>query len=163
MGDPGRTLGLLLSSAAPQGSACPVCSGRPGWSVPWVPWVGGGSHGPLSASSSCPFFVPPLHSSLRYCVSLSPSPASPQVPIHALWNDGRENLLGALLMAGQYVIPEVPFPPWRGLQGAWPAWRRRGLWLALRWDMQVSRQPGLEDVSFALQVAYTVTVEKPGK
>ncbi|KAF5926467.1 hypothetical protein HPG69_018370 [Diceros bicornis minor] len=30
-----------------------------------------------------------------------------QVPIHALWNDGRENLLGALLMAGQYVIPEV--------------------------------------------------------
>ncbi|XP_054423659.1 60 kDa lysophospholipase [Pteronotus mesoamericanus] len=30
-----------------------------------------------------------------------------QVPIHKLWNDGRENLLGALLMAGQYVIPEV--------------------------------------------------------
>ncbi|KAM6202703.1 60 kDa lysophospholipase [Rhynchocyon petersi] len=30
-----------------------------------------------------------------------------QVPIHALWNDGRENLLGALLMAGQYLIPEV--------------------------------------------------------
>ncbi|XP_055448814.1 60 kDa lysophospholipase isoform X2 [Psammomys obesus] len=30
-----------------------------------------------------------------------------QVPIHALWNDGRENLLGALLMAGQYIIPEV--------------------------------------------------------
>uniref|UniRef100_A0A452VL81 60 kDa lysophospholipase n=1 Tax=Ursus maritimus TaxID=29073 RepID=A0A452VL81_URSMA len=30
-----------------------------------------------------------------------------QVPIHALWNDGRENLLGALLMAGQYAIPEV--------------------------------------------------------
>ncbi|XP_073923149.1 60 kDa lysophospholipase isoform X1 [Castor canadensis] len=30
-----------------------------------------------------------------------------QVPIHALWNDGRDNLLGALLMAGQYVIPEV--------------------------------------------------------
>ncbi|XP_069346729.1 60 kDa lysophospholipase isoform X6 [Eulemur rufifrons] len=30
-----------------------------------------------------------------------------QVPIHALWSDGRENLLGALLMAGQYVIPEV--------------------------------------------------------
>ncbi|XP_047594626.1 60 kDa lysophospholipase isoform X8 [Lutra lutra] len=30
-----------------------------------------------------------------------------QVPIHALWNDSRENLLGALLMAGQYVIPEV--------------------------------------------------------
>uniref|UniRef100_A0A2K5PFC2 asparaginase n=1 Tax=Cebus imitator TaxID=2715852 RepID=A0A2K5PFC2_CEBIM len=26
-----------------------------------------------------------------------------QVPIHALWSDGRENLLGALLMAGQYV------------------------------------------------------------
>ena len=23
-----------------------------------------------------------------------PAPASPQVPIHALWNDGRENLLG---------------------------------------------------------------------
>ncbi|KAF0875305.1 TDRD9 helicase, partial [Crocuta crocuta] len=41
------------------------------------------------------------------CVSLSPSLAPPQVPIHALWNDGRENLLGALLMAGQYVIPEV--------------------------------------------------------
>lgn len=32
---------------------------------------------------------------------------SPQVPIHALWSDGRENLLGALLMAGQYAIPEV--------------------------------------------------------
>uniref|UniRef100_A0A7N4PUN9 asparaginase n=1 Tax=Sarcophilus harrisii TaxID=9305 RepID=A0A7N4PUN9_SARHA len=30
-----------------------------------------------------------------------------QVPIHTLWNDGRENLLGSLLMAGQYVIPEV--------------------------------------------------------
>ncbi|XP_074069321.1 60 kDa lysophospholipase isoform X3 [Macrotis lagotis] len=30
-----------------------------------------------------------------------------QVPIHTLWNDGRENLLGGLLMAGQYVIPEV--------------------------------------------------------
>ncbi|XP_053784972.1 60 kDa lysophospholipase isoform X2 [Desmodus rotundus] len=29
-----------------------------------------------------------------------------QVPIHALWNDGRENLLGALLLAGQYVVPE---------------------------------------------------------
>lgn len=41
----------------------------------------------------------------------APAPASPQVPIHALWNDGRENLLGALLLAGQYVIPEVPPPP----------------------------------------------------
>ncbi|XP_048655398.1 60 kDa lysophospholipase isoform X4 [Marmota marmota marmota] len=30
-----------------------------------------------------------------------------EVPIHALWNDGRQNLLGALLMAGQYIIPEV--------------------------------------------------------
>ncbi|XP_023561438.1 60 kDa lysophospholipase isoform X2 [Octodon degus] len=30
-----------------------------------------------------------------------------QVPIYALWSDSRENLLGALLMAGQYVIPEV--------------------------------------------------------
>ncbi|XP_066130957.1 60 kDa lysophospholipase isoform X2 [Saccopteryx bilineata] len=30
-----------------------------------------------------------------------------QVSIRALWSDGRENLLGALLMAGQYVIPEV--------------------------------------------------------
>ncbi|XP_045865796.1 60 kDa lysophospholipase isoform X2 [Meles meles] len=30
-----------------------------------------------------------------------------QVPIRALWSDGRENLLGALLLAGQYVIPEV--------------------------------------------------------
>uniref|UniRef100_G3U9Z9 asparaginase n=1 Tax=Loxodonta africana TaxID=9785 RepID=G3U9Z9_LOXAF len=29
-----------------------------------------------------------------------------QVPIHALWNDGRENLLG-LLMAGQYLILRV--------------------------------------------------------
>lgn len=38
-------------------------------------------------------------------------PRLPQVPIHALWSDGRENLLGALLMAGQYVIPEVaPHP-----------------------------------------------------
>lgn len=31
----------------------------------------------------------------------------PQVPIHALQSDGRENLLGALLMASQFVIPEV--------------------------------------------------------
>ncbi|XP_069346745.1 60 kDa lysophospholipase isoform X8 [Eulemur rufifrons] len=41
-----------------------------------------------------------------------------QVPIHALWSDGRENLLGALLMAGQYVIPEVRAflqPPMKGL------------------------------------------------
>ncbi|XP_076984505.1 60 kDa lysophospholipase isoform X2 [Tamandua tetradactyla] len=30
-----------------------------------------------------------------------------QVSIHTLWSDGRENLLGALLMAGQYTIPEV--------------------------------------------------------
>ncbi|XP_040830927.1 60 kDa lysophospholipase [Ochotona curzoniae] len=30
-----------------------------------------------------------------------------QVPIHALQSDGRENLLGALLMASQFVIPEV--------------------------------------------------------
>ncbi|KAG8514452.1 60 kDa lysophospholipase, partial [Galemys pyrenaicus] len=29
-----------------------------------------------------------------------------QVPIHALWSDGRENLLGALLMAGLYDVPE---------------------------------------------------------
>lgn len=54
--------------------------------------------------------------------------ASPQVPIHALWNDGRENLLGALLMAGQYIIPEVS-----GL-ATWVAWvegecGRAGLWL----------------------------------
>ncbi|KAI4560446.1 hypothetical protein MJT46_012684 [Ovis ammon polii x Ovis aries] len=41
-----------------------------------------------------------------------------QVPIHALWNDGRENLLGALLLAGQYVIPEVRAflqPPMKGV------------------------------------------------
>ncbi|XP_030922048.1 60 kDa lysophospholipase [Geospiza fortis] len=30
-----------------------------------------------------------------------------QVPIYELQNDGRDNLLGALLMAGQFVIPEV--------------------------------------------------------
>ncbi|XP_048016738.1 60 kDa lysophospholipase-like [Megalobrama amblycephala] len=30
-----------------------------------------------------------------------------QVPIYEMRNDGRENLLGALLIAGQYVIPEV--------------------------------------------------------
>nr|5DNE_A Chain A, L-asparaginase [Cavia porcellus]5DNE_B Chain B, L-asparaginase [Cavia porcellus]5DNE_C Chain C, L-asparaginase [Cavia porcellus]5DNE_D Chain D, L-asparaginase [Cavia porcellus] len=30
-----------------------------------------------------------------------------QVPIRVLWNDARENLLGALLVAGQYIIPEV--------------------------------------------------------
>lgn len=48
-----------------------------------------------------------------------PWPPSPrQVPIHALWSDGRENLLGALLMAGQYVIPEVALPtPSRGGRG----------------------------------------------
>ncbi|KAI4535125.1 hypothetical protein MG293_014351 [Ovis ammon polii] len=42
--------------------------------------------------------------------SVTPGASAPQqirVPIHALWNDGRENLLGALLLAGQYVIPEV--------------------------------------------------------
>uniref|UniRef100_A0A8D1AT14 asparaginase n=2 Tax=Sus scrofa TaxID=9823 RepID=A0A8D1AT14_PIG len=38
-----------------------------------------------------------------------------QVPIHALWNDGRENLLGALLLAGQYVIPEHMEVPSLGL------------------------------------------------
>ncbi|PNI97088.1 ASPG isoform 2 [Pan troglodytes] len=37
-----------------------------------------------------------------------------QVPIHALWSDGRENLLGALLMAGQYVIPELLTKDLRG-------------------------------------------------
>jgi len=30
-----------------------------------------------------------------------------QVPIYEMKNDGRDNLLGALLIAGQYVIPEV--------------------------------------------------------
>ncbi|XP_051748716.1 60 kDa lysophospholipase-like [Ctenopharyngodon idella] len=30
-----------------------------------------------------------------------------QVPIYELRNDGRDNLLGALLLAGQYIIPEV--------------------------------------------------------
>ncbi|XP_067469463.1 60 kDa lysophospholipase isoform X2 [Thunnus thynnus] len=30
-----------------------------------------------------------------------------QVPIYELINDGRDNLLGALVIAGQYVIPEV--------------------------------------------------------
>ncbi|XP_047467044.1 60 kDa lysophospholipase isoform X2 [Mugil cephalus] len=30
-----------------------------------------------------------------------------QVPIYELRNDGRDNLLGALLISGQYVIPEV--------------------------------------------------------
>ncbi|XP_051476670.1 60 kDa lysophospholipase isoform X3 [Apus apus] len=30
-----------------------------------------------------------------------------QVPIYELQNDGRDNLLGALLIAGQFVIPEV--------------------------------------------------------
>ncbi|XP_041332317.1 60 kDa lysophospholipase isoform X2 [Pyrgilauda ruficollis] len=30
-----------------------------------------------------------------------------EVPIYELQNDGRDNLLGALLMAGQFVIPEV--------------------------------------------------------
>ena len=30
-----------------------------------------------------------------------------QVPIYELRNDGRDNLLGALLIAGQFVIPEV--------------------------------------------------------
>ncbi|XP_070698511.1 60 kDa lysophospholipase-like [Pempheris klunzingeri] len=30
-----------------------------------------------------------------------------QVPIYDLRNDGRDNLLGALLIAGQYIIPEV--------------------------------------------------------
>lgn len=30
-----------------------------------------------------------------------------QVPIYEMRNDGRDNLLGALLIAGQFVIPEV--------------------------------------------------------
>lgn len=54
-------------------------------------------------------------------MALSDSPAPPQVPIHALWSDGRENLLGALLMAGQYVIPEVA-PP-RHVVGRAGVWR----------------------------------------
>jgi len=33
-----------------------------------------------------------------------------QVPIYELQNDGRANLLGALLIAGQFVIPEVCLP-----------------------------------------------------
>uniref|UniRef100_A0A8C9G0F7 asparaginase n=1 Tax=Pavo cristatus TaxID=9049 RepID=A0A8C9G0F7_PAVCR len=33
-----------------------------------------------------------------------------QVPIYELQNDGRANLLGALLFAGQFVIPEVCLP-----------------------------------------------------
>jgi len=32
-----------------------------------------------------------------------------QVPIYEMRNDGRDNLLGALLIAGQFVIPEVSF------------------------------------------------------
>lgn len=29
------------------------------------------------------------------------------MPIYEMRNDGRDNLLGALLIAGQFVIPEV--------------------------------------------------------
>lgn len=32
------------------------------------------------------------------------------MPIYELQNDGRANLLGALLFAGQFVIPEVCLP-----------------------------------------------------
>lgn len=35
-----------------------------------------------------------------------------QVPIYEMRNDGRDNLLGALLIAGQFVIPEVREPRW---------------------------------------------------
>lgn len=78
-----------------------VGAGRPGWAAPGF--------------CRCPLCCPGVGSwpavSLVQLPSLCPSlRASPQVPIHALWNDGRENLLGALLMAGQYVIPEVPSP-----------------------------------------------------
>ena len=69
-----------------------------------------------------------------------PAPASPQVPIHALWNDGRENLLGALLLAGQYVIPEVPPPP---VGGAGLGAARGGGW-HLPWGMQVRGSAGLK-------------------
>lgn len=34
-------------------------------------------------------------------------PAFSQVPLSELRNDGRDNLLGTLVIAGQYVIPEV--------------------------------------------------------
>lgn len=63
---------------------------------------------PLPQASACPHPLP---------AQTQPCPRSLQVPIHALWNDGRENLLGALLLAGQYVVPEVPTLPgdFRGL------------------------------------------------
>lgn len=35
-----------------------------------------------------------------------------QVPIYEMRNDGRDNLLGALLVAGQFVIPEVSWDAW---------------------------------------------------
>lgn len=82
--------GRLVSSV---GAAAPVLSLQtPPSTSPSLPW---------------PFFLTDPHGG-PWAGPQPRSTASPQVPIHALWNDGRENLLGALLMAGQYVIPEVP-------------------------------------------------------
>lgn len=71
-------------SADPTAQPKPSSTPLPGWACEvYLEW---GSASVLASATSLP---------------------SLQVPIHALWSDGRENLLGALLMAGQYVIPEV--------------------------------------------------------
>lgn len=57
------------------------------------------------------------------------------MPIRALWSDGRENLLGALLLAGQYVIPEVPPLPAVGVRTR-PHECRRGAGGGAWWDLQ---------------------------
>lgn len=74
------------------------------------------SSGPHRPEPACPLSWTPARAPhwLRPTLPAPQPLSSPwpllQVPIHALWNDGRENLLGALLLAGQYVIPEVPPP-----------------------------------------------------
>lgn len=103
----------------------------------------------------------PTDATIWGCVTLW---ASPQVPIHALWNDGRENLLGALLMAGQYAIPEVPSPSlvW-GTGGLASGAQARGLGGPSGGMRRCRVRQGFEDLPFAVQVTCVVAIEKLGK
>lgn len=75
------------------------------------------------------------------------------MPIHALWNDGRENLLGALLMAGQYVIPEVrPLLPGVVGRGLASRSRAQGEW----WRLHAPKEPRRVACGCGTQVGHAV-------
>ena len=115
--------------------------GGPGARAGGLAWSMGAAPEPWSLRCPTPGRPP-----TRACAARSPGPRAPrpqplsparplpQVPIHALWNDGRENLLGALLLAGLYVIPEVPAFSWgwpggvRGSALGGGSWPLPGIW-----------------------------------